>query len=43
MFKTWKIGRVLGNGRFSNVYKALNNKTGSLAAVKVIDFIGSEQ
>jgi hypothetical protein len=34
--KKWKIGKILGAGSGGNVFKALNIKTGVLAAVKKI-------
>ena len=35
----WKIGKFLGGGTFGRVYKAMNVKTGTLAAVKKIVFL----
>jgi hypothetical protein len=36
--KKWKVGKLLGGGASGSVYKALNTKTGVLAAVKKIIF-----
>lgn len=36
--RKWKIGKILGRGSGGNVFKALNTKTGVLAAVKKITY-----
>ncbi len=40
--KKWKIGKLLGGGTSGSVYKALNIKTGVLAAVKKIIYLNED-
>lgn len=40
--KKWKVGKLLGGGASGSVYKALNIKTGVLAAVKKIIYLNED-
>lgn len=40
--KKWKIGKLIGGGASGSVYRALNIKTGVLAAVKKIIYLNED-